>query len=211
MKYLEFKKRVERFPLISSSQLVFVEKNLQVLRNQLSRWRRQGLIVKLKKGLYVLNEYDRRIVPSRVFLANQLYPPSYVSTEYALGFYDLIPEKVVDVTSVTVKKTRKIKNMFGTFVYQHISLKAFKGLTQIKDENGYNIFIAVPEKAVVDFIYLNLYRFRKDSLDIFEESFRFQNVEILRKKRLIEFASYFSNKKLTVVVKNFCDFIKKYD
>lgn len=65
---------------------------------QLSNWEKKGLIIRLKRGLYVLNENDRKIEPSRIFLANSLYSPSYVSTAYALGYYDLIPEKVEDGT-----------------------------------------------------------------------------------------------------------------
>ncbi|MFQ6084496.1 MAG: hypothetical protein ACE5WD_14230 [Candidatus Aminicenantia bacterium] len=209
MNYLKFKKKVEKFPIISSAQLVFLEKDAQILRNQLSRWEKRGLIIKLRKGLYILNESDRKIEPSKIFLANQLYSPSYVSTEYALGFYDLIPERVVDVTSVSTRKTYKIKNIFGEFVYQHITPKAFKGFTFVKDENDCNVLIATPEKAIVDFIYLNLSRFREDDLNMFEESYRFQNIEKLRKNAIGEFASYFNNRKLIKIVKNFCQFMEE--
>lgn len=65
---------------------------------QLSNWEKKGLIIRLKRGLYVLNENNRKIEPSRIFLANSLYSHSYVSTAYALGYYDLIPEKVEDGT-----------------------------------------------------------------------------------------------------------------
>jgi len=69
-----------------------------ILRVQLSNREKKGLIIRLKQGLYVLNENNRKIEPSRIFLANSLYSPSYVSTAYALGYYDLIPEKVEDGT-----------------------------------------------------------------------------------------------------------------
>jgi predicted transcriptional regulator of viral defense system len=69
-----------------------------ILRVQLSNWEKKGLITRLKQGLYVLNENNRKIEPSRIFLANSLYSPSYVSTAYALGYYDLIPEKAEDGT-----------------------------------------------------------------------------------------------------------------
>jgi hypothetical protein len=209
MKYSEFKKKVESFPIISSSQLGFFDGNLQNLRNQLTRWNKQRLIIKLKRGVYVLNEHDRKIEPSKFFLANQMYSPSYISTECALGFYDLIPEKVVDVTSVTTKKTFKIKNVFGDFIYQHLNPKVFRGFTALKDENGYKFFIAMPEKAIVDFFYLNLYRFPRDDSEIFGESFRFQNLDNLKKAKLIEFSSCFNNDKLLNIIKNFCKYIKK--
>jgi hypothetical protein len=209
MNYFEFKKKVENFPVIHSSQLILLEKNAQVLRNQLTRWEKKGLIIMLRKGIYVLNESDRKIEPSRIFLANQLYPPSYVSTEYALGYYDLIPERVADVTSLSPRKTYKIKNQFGEFIYQHTNTKAFRGYALMKDENEYNVMIASAEKAVVDFIYLNLPRFKKDDLEVFEESYRFQNLEKLKNNKLKEYAFYFNNKKLMNILTNFCIFKKK--
>lgn len=209
MKYLEFKKKVEAFPVIQTSQLGFFEKDPQLMRNQLTRWEKKGWIIKLKKGLYVLNESDRKMEPSRMFLANQLYSPSYISTEYALGFYDLIPERVADITSITARKTYKVKNIFGEFIYQHINVRAYTGFNLVRDENHCNVMVASPEKAIVDFLYLNLYMFKKDDLDVFEESYRFQNLDQLRKKRIEALASYFNNKKLMIIVRNFFHSMKK--
>lgn len=209
MKFQEFKNRIKDFPLFSSSLLGYLDANEQVLRNQLTGWKRRGLLLKLKKGLYILNENDREITPSRVFLANQLYPPSYVSTEYALMFYDLIPERVVDVTSVTTRKTMSFKNAFGLFVYQHLATKSFKGFVEQSDENNHSFLIATPEKAVVDFIYFNLSRFERDKPEVFEHSFRFQNFADLNPAKMLDFALLFKNKKLFEVVKMFCEFTKE--
>src|SRR4030067_1266854 len=96
MKYSEFKTKIQNFPIFSSSHLSAFGEGEKLLRNQISSWKKKGLLLELRKGLYVFNESDRNISPSRPFLANQIYSPSYVSTEYALGFYDLIPERVVD-------------------------------------------------------------------------------------------------------------------
>jgi len=210
MNYLEFKKRVEKYPLITSTQLQFIKEDPQLVRNQITRWQKKGLILKLRRGIYILNESDRKINPSKLFLANQLYFPSYVSCEYALGFYELIPEKVIDITSVTPQKTYRIKNSLGVFIYQHIKTSAFRGFTTINDENGFKVFIAQPEKAIVDFFYLNLHYFKDYDSDIFEVSFRFQNLEILKKNKLFEFARYFDNKKLEKVVKDFCKFLNEH-
>lgn len=208
MKYLDFKNRFASFPLISSSILAVLEENEQVLRNQLSAWKRRGLVVELKRGLYLLNENDRKINVSRAFLANQLYPPSYISVEYALMFYDLIPERVADLTSITTKKTKSFRNALGTFAYHHLAPKCFTGFIEEKDENGYSFFIAAPEKAIVDFIYLNLNRFDTKKANIFELSYRFQNYDELDSSKLQAFAALFNSKKLIGVVNLFCDFIK---
>ena len=90
--------------------------------------------------------------------------------EYALNFYGLIPEKVADLTSVTTKKTTRFSAQEGTFIYQHIKPGAFRGFKTFKDEANLTFFMALPEKAVVDFIYLNLEKFKVADSKIFERS-----------------------------------------
>ncbi len=210
MTYTEFKNTFRNFPIISVSQLVTVGQSIQVLRNQLNRWQTKGLIIKLKEGLYILNEHDRKVHPSRIFLANAMCTPSYVSTEYALGYYDLIPEKVEDVTSVTTKNVKKFSNFFGTFNYQHLKTTLFFGFKEIEDENKLPVFIAEPEKAVLDFIYLNRSEFKNKNKDVFAESYRFQNLNLLKKKKLIEYAQKYNNKRVFNITEKLIEFIKEY-
>ncbi|TES92817.1 MAG: hypothetical protein E3J87_04080 [Candidatus Cloacimonadota bacterium] len=209
MKYLEFKNRFRDFPFISSSHLVNVTQKPAALRWNLVQWQKKGLVIKLKRGMYILNEKDRKIHPSRIFIANSLYSPSYVSNEYALGYYGLIPEMVADLTSVTTKKTITFKNPLGTFRYQHLKQGLFFGFTKAEDENGFPVFIAEPEKAVLDFIYLNLQDFKNKGKDIFVLSYRFQNLERLKKSKLIYFAKRYSNKMVLDKVDNLLSFMKK--
>lgn len=207
MKYKEFKRKIRNFPIFASSQISSLTTNVQMLRNQLTQWKKQGLVLKLKRGLYILNEEDRKVNPSRTFIANQLVSPSYVSTEYALFFYGLIPEKVEDVTSVTTKKTTLIRNSFGVFRYQHLNTNCFIGFEQIEEKGGLSFFIATPEKAIVDFLYLNLANFKVEDQDIFRLSYRIQNTSALSKRRLKDFAKTFNNQKLIKVVDAFCEFM----
>jgi len=207
MKYSEFKKKLLDIPVFSFAQLKSLYGNTQVLKNQLTRWVRKELILKLRKGIYILNSEDRKIIPSRMFVANQLYFPSYVSTECALAFYDLIPERVADITSVTTKKTASFKNEFGNFVYQHIKSEYFDGFRKMTDEDKSTFFIASPEKAIVDFFYLNLKELKPDDSRAFEESYRFQNLSILSRNKIIGFAKKFKSKKLIAVVRTFCKFM----
>lgn len=209
MKYLEFKNTVRQFPLISSTHIANINKKPQILKVQLRGWQKKGLIIKLRRGLYILNKNDRKIEPSRIFLANALYSPSYVSMEYALGYYDLIPEKVEDVTSITTKKTSKFTNPFGTFVYQHLKTDLFFGFKEIEDENGFPVLIAEPEKAMLDFIYLNLRDFKGKGKDVFSLSYRFQNLDILKKRKLMDFAKRYENKGVFDVVNNLLSFMKE--
>jgi len=209
MNYIAFKNKVKDLPVIFSRDL-FSRKTRenQPMRNQLTRWCRKGLIIKLRRGAYILNEADRKINPGLKFIANQLYGPSYVSLEFALNLYALIPEKVVDITSVTTRKTMSIKNDLGVFIYQHIKPSAFRGFNALKEDYGFTVFIAEPEKAVVDFLYLNLGKIPADNTAIFRESYRFQNLERLSRARIMELSKLFNNPKLMKVAENFSNLLK---
>ena len=207
MNYIEFKNKFQGLPIIISKDVVRGEEDNQVVRNQLNRWQKKGLIIKLKRGVYLFNKNDRRIDPNLVFVANQLYAPSYVSSEFALNYYGLIPERVADVTCVSTKKTIRFENKLGVFVYQHVKPGAFRGFKLSKDEHGMPLLFAEPEKAVVDFLYLNLNKFKSDVEKQFKDSYRFQNIESLKQKRLIELAKYFENKRLMRLIESFSNFI----
>lgn len=209
MDYQQFKNSVLHLPLILSKDLEREQSNKQTIRNQLRRWQAKGLIIKLKKGMYLLNVNDRKINPSKQFIANQLYMPSYVSLEYALNFYDLIPERVSEITSITTKKTVRFVNDCGAFNYQHIKPQAFRGFKMAKDEVGLTFFIAEPEKAVIDFLYLNLDKIKILEEDVFESSYRFQNTETLNQRMIMELVGLSESEKLTGVARLFCKFISQ--
>ena len=210
MDFNQFRKNYSGYPFIKAQEvLASVPKVTQPMRNQLTRWKKNGLLIQLRRGIYILNENDRKVFPSRFFFANQIMWPSYVSLESALGHYGLIPEAVKDVTSVTSKKTVRFKNKTGEFIYQHIKSEAFRGYRSFKDEAGLDVFIAEPEKAVVDFFYLNLGKFRRLARDIFRDSFRFQNTEILSRHKIAFYAQALKNKRLEDISREFCKFIEE--
>ena len=123
MNYNEFRNKVQSWPIIFSRDLTLSQANKQIIRNQLERWHTKKFLIKLKRGIFLLNPNDRKIIPSRPYIANKLYSPSYISLEYALNYYNLIPERVSDLTSVTIRKTLRFGNKIGTFIYQHVENK----------------------------------------------------------------------------------------
>lgn len=209
MKYNNFKEKAQERPIIYSRDLTRHQADKQAIRNQLRRWHKKRLLIKLKRGIFILNAGDRKINPSKMYIANQLVSPSYVSMEYSLSFYGLIPESVSDVTNITTKKTRLFKNEVGNFIYQHVSPAAFRGFKSIKDEAGLDVFIAEPEKALIDTCYLNLKIFKKDYEGVFLENYRLQNMETLDPDRIIKFAHFFNNKKLMRVSRSLAAIIRK--
>ncbi|MEI7482228.1 MAG: hypothetical protein WCK75_07750 [Elusimicrobiota bacterium] len=195
MKFQEFSAKFRDLPLLPT-KLALAGSGTAGL-NQLERWRKLGLVVRLRRGLYIFGEGERKIEPSRGYLAGQIYQPSYVSLEYALSRYGLIPERVADITSVTTKKTASFVNEFGTFVYQSVKPAAFRGFTALKDEAGLSYFMAEPEKAVADFVYLNLDKIKSGAAArTLLDSFRFQNLRTLRKVRLAAYFALFGVKKM---------------
>lgn len=208
MKFQEFKKKISKFPVFSSSHLSAFEENTQLLKNQLSSWCKKKLIIKLKRGLYILNPEDRKLNPSSLFIAMQLTSPCYISTQYALSYYGLIPERVTDITCITTKKTNSYENELGTFVYQHLKLAVFNGFKELKDENNLPYFMAEPEKALIDFFYLNLKSFKGKNSSVFKLSFRLRKNVKLNTKKLLFYAKIFNNKTLLKIVNSCIKYLK---
>lgn len=209
MKYHQFKNIIKKFPVFSTDHLTALDKDLQVIRNQLVYWRKKGWISQLKKGFYVLDKEDRCVNPSRFYVANVLMSPSYVSMESALAFYGIIPEEVHDVISVTLKKPVVYKNEFGVFRYHHIKKEAFTGYHLIEDEARAKVMLALPEKALLDLVYFNLSKFKRGGVEVFDEDYRIQTEYKFDKKRLLAYAEIFDNEMLTLVVRQLFQKLKK--
>ncbi len=119
-------------------------------KTKLSRMVKQGKYFQIARGLY---ETDKN-VPGHL-LAGSIYGPSYISFEYALGFYGMIPEAVYTITSATFekKKKKKYETAFGTFTYRDVPSAAFPLNIRLIQEGSYFYRIAEPEKALCDQLY----------------------------------------------------------
>jgi hypothetical protein len=128
----------------------------------------EGLFARLKKGMYAL----RTDLPSGEEIANRLYRPSYVSFEYALAYYGILPEMPYAITSATTKPTRDFTVDGMAFSYFTIKTEAYTGyrlvradrrtslqydsvyLSGVDNSTGMGVFLmAEPEKALVDYLY----------------------------------------------------------
>lgn len=122
-------------------------------RMKISGMLAKGEIIRVKKGLYVLGSGLRRRPFCRELLANLIYGPSYVSLEYALHYYGLIPERAETLTSVTCGRSRVFNTPAGNFSYRMIPMDAFRiGMDRVELDDGRAFLIAVPEKALADLI-----------------------------------------------------------
>ena len=113
---------------------------------------KQGIIIRLKRGLYVINpEYSGTTLSSEL-IANHLYAPSYISMSTALRYYGLIPEAVYVHQSMTVKHSRSFQTPIGSYDYKYISREAFSVGVRSIHKGDYAFLMASPEKSLCDLI-----------------------------------------------------------
>ncbi len=120
-------------------------------------WQKKGYIQKIRNNWYCFAEHTFR--REDLFLvANKIYAPSYVSLESAFSYYQFIPEAVFRTTSISTLKTAKFDTPIGFFQYRNIKPSLFWGYRLIRQKEAslsawYKI--ALPEKAIIDYLYLN--------------------------------------------------------
>lgn len=117
---------------------------------KIARMVKAGEIVRIKQGLY---ETDP--LAEGVGIAEAIYGPSYLSFEYALSYYGLIPEAVYQYTSATFekKRTKLFETPFGVFTYRDVPSQAFSLGVQFVLKGDYSFRLATPEKALCDELY----------------------------------------------------------
>ncbi len=131
------------------SYLVNLLKDYNSPRDKISRMIKKKEILQIKKGLYVLSPQLGTQINLKV-LANLIYGPSYISLEYALSYWGLIPEKVEEITSMTNKRNKIFETQVGTFAYKYLENSKYSvGIDRIPGENG-AFLIASKEKAICD-------------------------------------------------------------
>ncbi|MFH1970283.1 MAG: hypothetical protein ABIJ53_08205 [Verrucomicrobiota bacterium] len=175
----------------------------QSLRMQLSRLVRQGKLKSLRRGMYALGEPYRKVSPNPAMLANRIYTPSYLSFHWALGYYGLIPEKVVLYTSATTRGPRLFENEFGRFQYKHIKPDCFAGYQTVEIDRQ-KVLIAVPEKALLDLWHIEDGEWTTERM----ASMRFQNFEMVSLKKLNKYAEMFHSPRLVRAVKNWRAYVQ---
>jgi predicted transcriptional regulator of viral defense system len=122
-------------------------------KNNLTRWTKQNLLVKLRNSWYSFPEYLK--TPNiQYFVSNKIYSPSYISLHSALAFYGIIPEAIVRTTAVSSLKRANFENVFGSFSYQQILPELMFGYEQKVFLNKQSLVFATPEKAILDLLYL---------------------------------------------------------
>jgi predicted transcriptional regulator of viral defense system len=121
--------------------------------NVFGRWVREGKVRKLRNGVYASAQLDISSTLIQYSIANRIYDPSYVSLIAAFRYYNFIPEVVYHTTSVTTLKTQRFSTGYTTHFYRTIDQSLFFGY-EVHEWKGTTYAIASPEKALLDFAYL---------------------------------------------------------
>jgi predicted transcriptional regulator of viral defense system len=151
MNYLNFKQKMFELACFNINQIYAWQPHFD--RNNLTRWIKKGLLIRLRQGYYTFPEYKNKPEFSYYF-ANRIYKPSYISLHTALSFYGIIPEAVVQITSVTSLKTAIFKNDFGEYSYKTLKKEFMFGYDLKQQANNITLNFAKPEKALLDLLYL---------------------------------------------------------
>lgn len=192
MKWENLLLKVADEPVFRTGFLAANGGSLGKLRLQLSRWVKAGKLIQLTKGLYTLAEPYRKVTPHPFVLANAIKKASYVSLQSALGYYGMIPEHVPMVTSVTTQRPERVETLLGQFAFRHIKKSWFHSYQQIDFGSGQRAFIATPEKALLDLVYLTP---GADNYDFLTE-LRLQGPEQLDLDAILELADKNKSTKL---------------
>ena len=152
MRFLDFKQQFSDFNAIAFQDI----QNAfgRVNQSQLIAWKKKGYIASARKGMYIIKDHEI----DNFLLANEMND-SYISLEFALSHYQMIPEITPSITSVSNSRNEEIENYLGNFYYYKVAPKLFCGFVLMESSvrKGRFIRIAEKEKALFDLIY-----FRKD-------------------------------------------------
>lgn len=173
-------------------------------RDKIRAWLKKGDLIRVKKGIYVFGKEISQSPYSLEILANLLYGPSAISLTYALSHYGLIPERVSALTSITNKRHKQFTTPVGNFVYYYLHLQKYSVGIELKNiGSNRQFFIASPEKALCDQIYLMDKTLDFENLKSVE-NYLFHDLRIdpepLRKfnlKKLSEIIQIYNDSKLT--------------
>lgn len=197
LNFLEFKNHMFDLACFSVHQVYAWKPGFD--RNNLTRWIKKGYLVRLRQGYFAFPEYKEKS-DYALYFANRMYRPSYISLHTALAFYGMIPEAVVQITSVTSLKTASFTNSFGEYSYHNVKESLMFGYELKPMADKRTIQFASPEKALLDLLYL--YPFYNDVSEI--EALRLDEDYLgndLKKELLQEYSAGFQNNALDRRVK----------
>lgn len=178
------------FPFFTKAQLFEYAKKHEIiiptLNSYIYKSSKEGKIISLKRNYYITRSYydNHKTETNYLFyLANTLLKPSYISLESALQYYGLYAEGINNtITSVTLKTPRSFQNRLARYTYNKISDKLFCDFTMVNNDNGF--LIALPHKAIFDFLYFKTKQFTKSVHPDILEELRIDTEELSKSEKI---------------------------
>jgi predicted transcriptional regulator of viral defense system len=191
MEFVRMLELVGDEPVFETALLLAGKVNPNIVRLQLTRWTKSGRVYQLRRGLYAIAPPYQKVKPHPFLIANRMQRASYVSLQSALAYYGLIPDTVHATLSVTAGRPERLKTPLGVFEFRHIKPDLLRGY-RMTDLHGQQALVAMPEKALLDLVYLQP---GGDSPHYLRE-LRLQNLERLDMHELYRQAAAFNTPKL---------------
>lgn len=202
MTFLQLSERARTWPIFTVQDCAkwFPDARRKALLLSLTRYTASGLLIRLRRGLYLLN---REPYPDSFAIASRLDSSAIVSMETVLHRFGMIPEIPFTTTSVTpVITARYHPPVGGLFVFRHIKPILLFGFN-IEERAPYNIKIAHPEKALLDLCWFH--RFERD-IPAYCSELRLDIPDNFSWKNFYAYAKIFANRQIT----EFAQYIKKH-
>jgi len=178
-------KELEKYPLFNTKIIKdIIKKDRKYAKLVLYRLKKDGLIIKIEKNAYTL--YN-----DSVLIAGNLVWPCYLSCWTAIRYYNLTEQLPTTLFVVTPRsRNRNLINFENTKIYFiKTKPKFFFGFKK-ENYNNFTIFIAEPEKALIDSALYKKISFSEISSIIKENKKKINN------QKLISYLIKINNKSL---------------
>jgi len=188
---------------------MLLEKTDDARYSVIKRAVKSGILIRVKRGLYLIFSKLKRSLLDEFELALFLYGPSFVSLESALSYHGWIPEAVYTTTCVCVKRAKEFKTPVGVFSYKRVPVEGFYiGVDRIETGKGI-IFVATPWRALADFIYTKRRSWK--NLAQLEQDLRIDNDTLIKsdQEQLNLLIEYYPSRRVRESLKRFAKEITK--
>ncbi|MBU0930306.1 MAG: hypothetical protein KJ623_04525 [Nanoarchaeota archaeon] len=179
MKTIDLIKILQDYPLFKENDVAkILNKNPDYIKTLLHRLKERKLIYSIERGKYTC--YDDILL-----FASHIYVPSYISLWTAIRYYNLTEQMPKIIFIMTPKSRKPLK--FNDISIKFVKTKYFFGFKKERYRD-FDIFIAEPEKAVIDSLIS-----KKIPLDEIEKAIKMKQIDI---KKLLDYAIKIKNKSL---------------
>jgi hypothetical protein len=154
---MNFRKMVKEYAEAPISRHLILEilSGYQSPNDKISGLLKSKELISIRRGLYITGPKTDLPTPEPFLIANHLRGPSYVTLESALSYWNMIPERAYEISSVTIKTSKLYKTPVGRYSYQQLKTPYYSyGIKNIKYSPKQTMLVASPEKALCDKVVL---------------------------------------------------------